>query len=259
MTRLALLCCCMLLALPARAGLFDDEEARRQVRELREEITQLLKRLDTVTQNQIDSANQSETLRADVARLTGQLEVLQNSIEAAHKRQQDFYVDLDNRLRRLESATAAATAADNGGEAAPATAPAPLPKADPQSEMRDYEVALGHLRTGKFKEAQDAFEKFIATYPKASLLPNATYWLGSSLYQQKLHARSAEVFGRVAAQWPNDAKAPDALLAQSNALVEAKDVKGAIKVLDTLIEKYPTSPVAATARSRLKTLAPGRK
>jgi tol-pal system protein YbgF len=256
--RLAFLALCAALALPARAGMFDDEEARRQIAELRKELhatTETLnRRLDEAAHNQLDFANQIEALRADVARLTGQVEVLANSLEAAHKRQQDFYVDLDNRLRKLESPAPAAT--EGAPVAAEVAAPAQETKADPQAEMHDYDAALGLLRAGKFKEAQTAFEGFIARHPKAALLPNATYWLGSSLYQQKQYAKSAETFARVAATWPADAKAPDALLAQGNALVEAKDEKGAVRAYQTLVEKYPTSPAVATARERIKTLAP---
>lgn len=251
---LALLCCGMALALPARAGLFDDDEARKQVRELRAELMQsvdaLRQRIDGMSKNQLDFTNQIETLRADAARLTGQIEVLTNSIESAHKRQQDFYVDLDTRLRKLEAAAAPPAAG-----ASDATAP----KADPQAEMRDYEAALGLFRAAKFKEAQAAFEGFIAAYPKAALLPNANYWLGSSLYQQKQFDKSAEIYGRVAALWPTDPKAPDALLARANAQIEIRDEKAAIQTLQQLIEKYPTSPAVDTARARLKTLAPKRR
>lgn len=253
MNRIALLLCCAALALPAPAawaGLFSDDEARQQVKELQQTVDALAKRIDGATQNQLDFANQVEAVRADLARLTGQIEVLTNSLEAAHKRQQDFYVDLDNRLRKLESSAAAPAE----GAARPAEA-----KADPQAEMRDYEAALGLFRAGKFKEAQAAFEGFVAAHPQATLLPNATYWLGSSLYQQKQFGKAAETFGRVAATWPADAKAPDALLAQANALVEAKDEKAAVKVLEVLVEKYPTSPAVETARTRLKALAPKKK
>ncbi|MDP1957357.1 MAG: tol-pal system protein YbgF [Rhodocyclaceae bacterium] len=243
----------LLPATVAQAGLFDDEEARRQIRELRAELNQtseaLSRRVDGANQNQLDFSNQAEALRSSVARLTGQIEVLTNSLEAAHKRQQDFYVDLDNRLRKLESAASAPSAPALPAEAKP----------DPQAEMRDYEAALGHFRTGKYKEAQTAFETFVTQHPKSALLPNAHYWLGSSLYQQKQFARSATVFGQVAASWPNDAKTPDALLAQANALIEVKDDKGAIKVLETLVEKYSASTAAETARNRLKALAPKKK
>lgn len=242
------------LPIPSWAGMFDDEEARKQIRDLRAELSQTLEtlrqRVDTVAKNQLDFANQLERMRGDVARLTGQIEVLTNSLESAHKRQQDFYVDLDNRLRKLEAGTVPAP---------PQDAATPIKPADPQAEMHDYEGALGLFRTGKFKDAQVAFETFIAAYPKGTLLPNATYWLGASLQQQKLYAKAVEVYGKVPATWPNDPKAPDALLARGNAQVEAKDVKGAIQSLQLLVEKYPTSGAADTARTRLKTLAPSKR
>ena len=149
MARLALLLISAALFLPAtaaQAGLFDDEEARRQIKELRAELNQtsesLSRRVDGANQNQLDFSNQTEALRASVARLTGQIEVLTNSLDAAHKRQQDFYVDLDNRLRKLESAASTPSAPALPAEAKP----------DPQFEMRDYEAALGHFRTGRSEE-----------------------------------------------------------------------------------------------------------
>jgi tol-pal system protein YbgF len=255
--RWAFLLLCVALVLPAQsawAGLFDDDEARKQVAALRQELLQsveaLGKRVDGATQNQLDFANQAEALRADVARLMGQIEVLTNSLETAHKRQQDFYVDLDTRLRKLEGAVS--TPAAETGSATPVVAA----RSDPQAEMRDFEAALGLSSAGKFKEAQAAFEGFIATHPKSPRLPNAHYWLGHSHYEQKHYDQAANVFSRVASTWPNEPKAPDALLAQANALVGAKDVKAAIKVLETLVEKYPTSSASETARARLKSLAP---
>lgn len=256
MNRSALLVCLALaLPVPSWAGMFDDEEARKQIKDLRAELTQtveaLRQRVDALAKNQLDFANQIDTLRSDVARLTGQIEVLTHSLESAHKRQQDFYVDLDNRLRKLETA--------GTSTAAPAEAVAEQRPADPQAEMRDYEAALSLFRGGKYKEAQAAFESFIASHAKSTLMPNATYWLGSSLYQQKLYDKAAEIYGKVPAAWPNDPKAPDALLARANAQVEAKDVKGAIQSLEILIQKYPSSAAAETGRSRIKTLAPKKR
>lgn len=250
--RLAIAVCCAAVALPAHAFL-NDTEARKQVAELAQTVESLRQRVEVMAKNQFDFANQGEALRADVARLTGQIEVLTNSLETAHKRQQDFYVDLDNRLRKLETPAAA-------DPAAPGVSGAPgAPQPDPQAEMHDYEAALSRFRERKFKEAQAAFESFIAAHPKSSLAPNAHYWLGSSLHQQKLYDQAANVFGQVAEKWPDDPKAPDALLAQANALVGAKEVKAAVKVLEMLVEKYPTNPAVETARARIKTLAPQKK
>ncbi|MFN0039804.1 MAG: tol-pal system protein YbgF [Burkholderiales bacterium] len=46
--------------------------------------------------------NQVDALNLDVNRLRGQIEVLNNGMENAQKRQRDMYVDLDTRLRRME-------------------------------------------------------------------------------------------------------------------------------------------------------------
>ncbi|MBU0753040.1 MAG: tol-pal system protein YbgF [Gammaproteobacteria bacterium] len=226
------------VAFPAHAGLFDDEEARLRVEKLRSEIAELTKRVDTTSKNQLDFANQFETLRGDISRLRGQIEVVTYELEAAQKRQKDFYVDLDNRLRKLETAAV---------EAKPAE-----PKIDPAAETRDYEAALMAFRSAKFKDAYNLFAAFITAYQKSSFQPSAHYWAASSLYQLKEYPRAAEVFGAVAANWPEDAKAPDALLNRANALTAAKDTKAAIQALELLVEKYPASTAAQNAKPRLK-------
>ncbi len=254
-----LLCLLLAVASAPTFAFFGDDEARKQVAELKKSVEALTQRVDGGAQNQLDFANQIETLKSEVARLRGQVEELTHSLESAHKRQQDFYVDLDNRLRKLETpGHGAETAAPSPAQDTAAGTPAPA-KADPQAEMRDYEAALGLFRETRYKDAQASFEGFIAKHPQSTLQPSAHYWLGSSLYQQKGFLGAAASFGKVAANWPNDSKAPDALLQQANALVAAKDVNGAIKVLETLVEKFPTSPAVETARSRLKTLAPKKK
>jgi tol-pal system protein YbgF len=227
---------------PVLAGMFDDDEARQRIEKLRVDLDAVTERVDRASKNQIDFANQSEALKTDLAKIRGQMEVLLNEIEATQKRQRDFYVDLDTRLRKLE--TAAAPAAE-----AKAAEPA---KPDPAQEGRDYEAALGAFKAGKYKEADAAFMAFIKTYPSSSLLPNAHYWAASSHYQLKDFNKAAEMFAKVAATWPNDAKAPDSLLAQGNALSETGDSKGAKKVLEILVAQYPATTAAQTAKQRLK-------
>ena len=46
--------------------------------------------------------NQIESLNVELDRLRGELEVLNNSLENAQRRQCDMYLDLDTRLRRFE-------------------------------------------------------------------------------------------------------------------------------------------------------------
>lgn len=251
----ALLAACLAAALaaPAHAGLFDDEEARARTEKLRKDFDEIAKRVDLAAQNQIDFANQAEMLKADVAKLRGQIEVILYDLDQTQKRQKDFYVDLDSRLRKLET-PAEAPKADAGGETAPKAA-----AADPANETRDYEAALTAFKGAKYKDALGAFLAFVKNYPESTLQASAHYWAASSNYQLKNYAQAAELFGGVATKWPNDAKAPDALLAQANAQIEGGDAKSARKTLETLVEKYPTSTAAPSAKARLKSLAATRK
>ncbi|RLJ68471.1 tol-pal system protein YbgF [Sulfurisoma sediminicola] len=241
--RLLVAACAAAFSVQVQAGLFDDEEARARVEKLRAEITELTKRVDTASKNQFDFANQFETLKGDISRLRGQIEVLTYELDAAQKRQKDFYVDLDNRLRKLEPGTEAKPAPD---------AKTTTAAADPAAETRDYEAALGAFRSAKYKDALALLSAFIKNYPKSAFQPSAHYWAASSHYQLKDYARAAELFGTVASTWPDDTKAPDALLNQANAFAAAGDAKSSRKSLELLVEKYPSSQPAQGAKLRLK-------
>ncbi|MDP3512736.1 MAG: tol-pal system protein YbgF [Sulfuritalea sp.] len=229
-------------ALPAQAGVFDDEEARSRIEQLREQlrggVDELGKRADTLSRNQMDFSNQVEAIKADIAKLRGQIEVLSYELEAAQKRQKDFYVDLDNRLRKLEQP--------------PAEAKMEPPKPDPALETAAYEAALANLKSGKFKEAAAAFLAFIKTYPNSSLAASAHYWGGYAHAQARDHAGAAELFGKFADGWPKDDRAPDAMASRVASLDALKDWKGSRAALEQLAERYPNSDAGKKAKLRLK-------
>ena len=240
MSRLLVLLFAGWFALPASAGLFSDDEARAAVARLKNDLGDIAQRVDSASKNQVEFANQVEQIKADIAALRGQLEVLTNDLDTTQKRQKDFYVDLDNRLRKIES-----SAADENPDAPPATA-------DPAAETRDYEAALTALKASKFADASVGFAAFIKTYPNSTMLPSAHFWSGYCYSQIKQPAKAAEMYGKFAATWPNDPKAPDALLEQANSLDISGNHAEARKVLENLVEKYPASEAAKKARPRIK-------
>lgn len=234
-----------LLVSQAQAGLFDDDEARLRINQLRNELSARIDKLEASSRAQLELADQIEQLKAEIARLRGENEVLSNDLANANKRQKDFYIDLDNRLRKVEPQ---ATPADAPQPAAPAQAPA----ADPAAESRDYEAALTQLRGGKFRDAANGFVAFTKNYPNSSFQPNAHFWAASALYQLKDNAGAAEHYAKVASQWPDDNRAPDALLGLANTQQARGDNAGAGKTLERLLAKYPSSSAATIARQRLK-------
>ncbi|HNI52127.1 MAG: tol-pal system protein YbgF [Rhodocyclaceae bacterium] len=232
-------------------ALFDDDEARRQIKELR---TQTGERLDTQSRAQLDLANQIESLKGEVARLRGQVESLTYELETAKKRQQDFYVDLDERLRKIEPASSPAAAPAAAGAAGkPAGDAAEVRKpADPAEEAKAYEAALNQFKAGKYKESAAAFAAFVKNHPDSDLAPSAQYWQGNSHYGLRDCKKAIEAQKVVVARWGDHPKAPDAMLNMSTCQQELGDAKGAKQTLEMLVAKYPGSSAAASASQRLK-------
>jgi tol-pal system protein YbgF len=231
-------------AVPAHAGMFDDDEARRQIADLK---IRTETRFDQQAKAQLDLASQIQRQAEDIARLRGQIETLAHELETAKKRQQDFYLDLDTRLRKFE-ASADAGDASATGEGGPANGAA----ADPVREGQEYEAALGQFKAGKYKEAAGAFAAFVEKHPAAALAPNAQYWLGNAWYAQRNCNKAIEAQSIVTTKYASSDKAPDAWLAIATCQQELGNPTGAKRSLETLIAKYPNAPAAATAQQRLK-------
>lgn len=236
-------------AAQAQAGLFDDDEARRQLKDLAIKTNE---RLDTVAKGQIELANQIQALREENARLRGQVETLTYELESARKRQQDFYVDLDGRLRKLEPQIVASSDPRPADDSRPASEAPRKAASDPAAETREYEAALNLFRANKLKEAAAAFDGFAKAHPESALTPSAYYWLGNAHYALRDCKKAIDAHRVVVGRWPANPKSPDALLNIATCQQELADAKGAKGTLETLVLKYPDSAAASTARQRLK-------
>ncbi len=224
---------------PAHAQLFGgDTEARNQIIQLRQEVQG---QIETTSRGQLELAMQNEQLRAETARLRGQIELLMNEVETLKQRQKDFYVDLDARMRQLENA---------GIAAAPGTA-ASSASADPAAESIDYEAALNLLKNGKNKEALAAFDSFTNRYPSGNFTAGAHFWAGNAALQSKDLASATRHFKTVMDKWPSDNVAPDAMLGLANSQQALGDATAARNTLKALTERYPKSNAAQVARQRL--------
>ncbi len=251
-------------AWPARAGLFDDEEARRRVEALRTELAQQGKdneariaRLEELIRNigVVELVRQLDQMNSEIARLRGQLEVLGNENQQIQKRQRDFYLDLDSRLKRLEggAAQSAPSPAPAAGEPAPTAAPpAKAATRDDQArEVRAYDAASNLFRRNDFPSAIDAFRAFLKDYPSSPLAANAGYWIGISYANLKDHRNALSAQQDILAKFPQSPKAPDAMLAIASIQAEQGDPGSARNTLEDIIARYPGSEAAGKARTRL--------
>ena len=275
--RAALCAAALAAALPARAGLFDDDEARRRIEALRQELSQQgkdnevrIQRLEESIRNigVIELVRQIDALNAEIARLRGQLEVVSNENQQVQKRQRDFYLDLDSRMKRLEGGGASSSASADASTASATpgfspqtpgasstTAAARTPTREEQArEVKAYDAASNLFRRNDFAAAIEAFKAFMRDYPSSALAANAGYWIGIS-YANMRDLRNAMLAQQdVLTRYPQSSKAPDAMLAIAAIQAEQGDSGSARNTLEDIIARFPASEAAGKARTRLAAL-----
>ncbi|HVE52753.1 MAG TPA: YbgF trimerization domain-containing protein, partial [Ramlibacter sp.] len=110
---LAALAAASLFTAGAHAALFEDDEARRAILELRQRVEQQrvagaeeLRRASeenaTLRRSLLELQNQIEQLRAELARMRGQDEQIARDLADVQKRQRDMAQGVEERLRRFE-------------------------------------------------------------------------------------------------------------------------------------------------------------
>lgn len=239
-----------LLAINSHSALFDDDEARKAILDLRQKVDiqqqrnveELRKANDDNAQLRrsiLDLSNQLEILRAEIAKMRGQDEQLARDVAEVQRKQKDISQGVDERLRKFEPSKVTV----DGKEfvASPA-------------EIRDFDAALATLRRGEFAPAQTAFLDFINRYPQSGYRPSALFWLGNAQYALRAYREAIINFKSVVATAPDHVRSPEAALSIANCQVELKDTKAARKTLEDLIKVYPQSEAASVAKDRLTKL-----
>jgi tol-pal system protein YbgF len=247
----------VLLALPAHAALFDDDEARKAILELRQKVqqmeqanaqqaaeaaktnSQLLEQVQVLKRSMLELNGQLESLRGEIAKLRGTDEQLTRDLADVQRRQKDISQGVDDRIRKLEPVKVSV----DGKEF----------MADPE-EKRQFDDALAVLRNGDFDKAAVAFGGFLRRYPASGYADSSRFWLGNALYGKREYKDAIASFRSLVSNAPDHARAPKALLAVANCQVEAKDTKGARATIGELIKTYPKSEAAQAGRERLAAL-----
>lgn len=246
-----------LFSMSGHSALFDDEEARKKILEVEKnlqsqnqatqsairDLKQSNEQQDAVTRNGLaDMQSQLDALKQENARLKGELEVANHKVETALQRQKDLYTDIDERLRKLESAPVAEVAA---------------PPAVVEKNTQEYqllELANGLSKESKHKDAFKEYDKFLKDYPNSSLAPEAMYGLGYSQFALKNYKSSIATQQKLIDTYPDSPKVPDAMFNLANSQIQLGLVPGAKKTLRDLVAKFPNSELTPTAQKRLKAL-----
>ena len=253
----------------AQAGLFDDDEARKAIVDLRSRIAQvddaakarnselaaaqlaaqkqnndalleqLAVQLTALRRGLLDLNNQLESMRGELAKLRGNDEQLGRELAEIQKRQRDTVQTLEERLRKVEPVKVAIDGKDHLVD---------------QDEKKAYDEAIGSIRGGDFDKAVAQLNNFQRRYAGSPYGDSARYWLGNAQYGKRDYKEAITAFRSFVTAAPKHPRAAEALLALANSQAETKDPRGAKKTLDDLIKAYPQSEAAQAGRERLPTI-----
>jgi tol-pal system protein YbgF len=279
----------------SHAALFGDDEAREQIDALRKQVKEIEARIAKMeqalnSQALLELYSKVETLEQELGKLNGQIEMLSNDNALLQKRQRDFYIDLDNRLRAIEQPDKRAPSAHPAPKNMPHSMTEPQPEerraaaqpadaaaeplssagadsaaaadsvssavneatsADGATENSAYKAAYDLFKNGEYANAIAQFQSFLENYPQSNLAPGAAYWIGNARYALRDYQLAIDAQKKLISKYPNSNKVPDAYLNIATSQLEMGDSKASKQTLESILAKYPQSDAAKKAKQRL--------
>lgn len=233
------------------ASLFGDSEAREQINVLRQQVSEMEARIAKMeqalnSQALLELYAQVETLGLELGKLNGQIEMLSNDNAMLQKRQRDFYIDLDNRLRQIEQPgkQSSAVPADE-----PAAGSSGHSLATPPSDKEQAAAPSAHAIMPE-ATAPDGATPFAASDSNAVLAnelspagpaENSAYREAYDLFRNGEYAGAIAQFEGFLENYPQSNLAPGAAYWIGNAHYALRDYQLAINAQRRLIAKYPDS------------------
>ena len=221
-------------------------------------------RLDSI-ERKLDSrglmemSNRIEQMQRDIQQLRGDSEVLAHTLEDIQRRSREQYLDIDRRLQQIETGQTGAPPVPSTTDT-PMVPPVPvtsqqtpsIPAPAGAGERADYDTALAILREGRYAEATQAFNDFLAKYPSSEYADNASYWLGETYYVNRDFKGALAAFKGLVDNYPNSSKASDSLLKMGYIYYEQQDWAAARQALEAVVSGYPGTTATRLANDRLQ-------
>jgi len=253
--------------------------AQAQLKTMSEDLSRMGRLVDNPAMR--DMIQQVDEISEEIGLLRGEIEVQGNDINDIKKRQRELYLDLDRRLRDIESGAAASTgqiSVPQGGSSASAgtttstaaqtpsveptsgqaattttqtTTPPATPSVTQSEEKAAYQAAFDTLKEGRYKKAKAELKSFLGKFPNSSYAGNAQYWLGEAHYVTRNFEQGIIEFQKVINSYPGSSKMPDAMLKLGYTYYELKQFEQAKAILQDLRDRFPQATAARLATKRL--------
>jgi tol-pal system protein YbgF len=288
----------------------EDEEAREKINDLQNQLNSL--RSETLSSLEAKVTDLQQILQGgslqqfnskineifdDIAKIRGDVEVLQFNFESFEDRQKINYQDIENRFSRIEEELESlknnsqnkeelikeATQSNQAQEVQenPVTSIESIqgdiaqelesteqqgvngdvetgkdlpPLIDEEQELNMFNDAEGLMRSTKYKEAFELFDRFVTTYPKSQRLVEAKKNIGYIQFALKNYKASLNTYDKLIANHPSHELMPEILYGKANTEIQLTRITKAKQTLRRIIKEYPNASNIESAKKRLKAL-----
>jgi tol-pal system protein YbgF len=190
--------------------------------------------------------------------LSGQIQGVNDSVDELKTRVAKLDKSLQDMQSQLQNINTQPAAAQQGqpGQAMmgqPGQPPQQPVQQQPQAPPVDqlYQSALRDYTSARYDVASGEFGDVIKYYPQDDLAGNAYFYLGEISYRKGDYPTAIQNYDAVLEQFAGSPKAPAAQLRKGLAEMDSNQRDAGIRDLRSLIQRYPQTPEAAQARSRL--------
>ena len=149
----------MLSSMQANAGLFEDEDARNAILDLRKKLEDVKAydsrndgEIEKIKRNMLDQSNALEGLRSEIANLRGEKDALAKELSDTQKKLKDVTRVFESRFTKLEPLIVNVDGREFTVE---------------QAEKKDFEVALELFKKGDFQSSSSALSDFLRRYSQS--------------------------------------------------------------------------------------------
>ena len=243
----------------------------------------------TIDALQKQMASQSTGQGGKIDTVSGQIQALNDSldeIKARMNRLEKTLNDVSSQqqsiipvIQNLPGASGASPAAQPASTPPPSPTAAALPQATPTTladasaipasppaarkaaavaaglSVDDmYKSAFNDFMAARYAVASSEFGDLIKAYPDNTLSGNAWFYLGEIDYRGAHYSTAVKDYDKVLEQYPDNNKIPAAHLHKGQALVEMQLKDAGVREFRALIQRFPASPEAASARSKLNAM-----
>jgi tol-pal system protein YbgF len=247
----------------------DVEKLQSQISDLQEQLAQVKRTASSKEEvNNVNKtiAEQTQTLLKSNAALVAKVDQIEDKVQNAQGAVEQTNYRLDKMTQQLTQTQHDVDDLKNASArvAATATPTAPVPSggemtvqpsnATSEDPMQTYQAAYRDYQRGNYDLAIAGFRDFAAKNPNSELSANAAYWVGESLYSQKKYREAIQQFDSVVTRYPRSDKVAGALLKKGYGYIALGEKSQGIVQLQYVVHEHATSPEAALARQKLKSL-----